>query len=1355
MAGYLRARAQNPLGTFVPSFLIEMCTAQKVALPEAITCTDASSEVLSNYNANVVAPEERRRKVLLNLVESAIKVASTVANLPLLFQRRAGRAVYALSEEAYKYACRWGIVFAQSVLAAKSQWVPISAEWEARRGAIQAPMCIERVAQFGASAPLDNGFDKDPFCNRVYCKRCSMHLACNGEDIIPHNFPNFEEIGDSSQSITDRITQIRCNSGQKLSKKTDVFVHSDKHSAKNSKIEVELACLENTTEEFNLSIEHSEENSNTKSVNRNGMIFFYSHPSINVYEWQQFRDREDPENVNHMLGFSYLPWPITTREVDELNNALDALSLCKYDADSASISFHSFVHDTEMLWKCKRSFEPCKYYNFSEKQLAWEPRCPNVHHELQTWRSAHFKQHDAFYLFECLYCTFKSLQEADLAERHERACRIFDFNQQFVEVPPPEIKKGGVSKVIPLVWGAFAAKHTKASPKNDNVSFPCAQVHSGREEEEERADLHDRAENEQAEHGAPTISSAIEILRAKKKRGKKNASKILEYGEGRYRGNGIEIVEKDVFTQVRHGSSMDRALNWLGRNRNGGILTQQTWPTRSEDVLRPRNIKNCIYTPLPQFSEEQLRVLLDKQDMKSSGITAIDLAIQSHVAEGTPMMAFCTIMDGDNGDPNIAALSGSKFDLGRDRCQVITLPLVNVNLNHMHRQVNEGNKSRLYLATLLNDTCGVYENVPIFSYGTSQLLEHRPDAYTNQTLCKEEWMDIENRNARKGARILKGFNVNEHIAADYDQELIAFPEDSKLQCKPRDIGHSNFAFSSRGIVERHPATRLDKSCSLRFGREGRQASVFGYSTRHQNFVDDNVDTTNLTGARHSFAHSTSEDDNNIFETVCINEYTVPKDAKAGYVIGTLNVYKEIRSQKLLPYHSFLSKGMVSATLSTKFFCGGNPFMGTTICIVIDAFGRIDADGALGGSIPNSILNCSHMLLHPLSQGGERELSFDLGSLMGHNFFPLAKAFANPQLIFCIYDDNDVEAAASWKFTNELKMKRLDPTYELVTTPTLSFPYTTPDIIKIDIWGGLGKIKLGVGYKCPLFPLSFARRSEYAPRQYVLGTTQALLGVLQGYGGTIKGRLIRTSTTMVTCNVRIFIWGLDTDPTLADVAQYPHQDINFERDSGEFELKVQSPFSKVSSKVVQSTLWVWPIGGPIAPAEVVSSFNFAVYIDSITPDQQLSMMVRPDRKYAWCVLSDFPKQAFALRIKGFVSDVEFKKTQVKLLPNPLSHLFATCGFFGGKITVYFDWSFGEALTVGATTLDIALCYGNSQHHEVIQQSTFNVYMAGSTSFVVDNGDFSGYTAPGGSAHDHFFLLCIRKSWAIYLQDPSFC
>ncbi|AYE20495.1 polyprotein, partial [Cassava green mottle virus] len=577
--------------------------------------------------------------------------------------------------------------------------------------------------------------------------------------------------------------------------------------------------------------------------------------------------------------------------------------------------------------------------------------------------------------------------------------------------------------------------------------------------------------------------------------------------------------------------------------------------------------------------------------------------------------------------------------------------------------------------------CGFYPGKCIFQYGTSQLLEHRPDAYTNQTLCKDDWLDIERRNQKKGCRILKGFNVEQHLAQDYDQPLLPFGEASVLTCRPRlDIGNTH-AFSARGIVHNYQPSRLEKSCSVRFLNaqtgSGRKATPFvglGLPTTHDAGPSGTVDVEALKAEapRHS---TTCSGLDSPYEVAICKTFNVSKDAKEGLHIGTVDFYSAIAEQHKMPYQKWLGLGLIDAEIMLNIYCGGNAFLGTTIGIVHDFYNKLDIATTLGGKLPRILGNCLPQTLHPMASGGKGSYKVNVSQYLGHSLFVSSKSFAEPKFHLYIYDDNTTEASAEWRCTLEILVRRVAEGTENFNVPILTIPCNSfNSFINLDLHKGFGSIPLGKNPAIMPIGLDFAVAKEYATGKTCLGTTQAIFRCFLGVGGTLEGRLIRTSTIMVSCDVRILIWYGLSLPTLEETSSIPHEDLDFSKSDGTFSLKIQSPFARIANRTIDARLLVYPLGGPVAAKGCNAPFSFAIYVKGIRFDEAIQPLLFPDREYHWCQLTDIKGGMQDLVLPNHICDFELKgRATVTLRSNPLSAIFGSCGFFSGTMTMIFRWT----------------------------------------------------------------------------------
>ncbi|AYF57454.1 polyprotein [Potato virus U] len=986
----------------------------------------------------------------------------------------------------------------------------------------------------------------------------------------------------------------------------------------------------------------------------------------------------------------------------------------------------------------------------SAKEMRDGETCKSALHECLAHRDIWTER---FYLSQCLYCAFDALQQWGIEEAQLKAWRVADFNSQFEKLPAAEIEKAGVSKsslfgglfdastrhnvwceyvhaVDYVQWRASQAKKLLMDRNPNDITY----CHSEREDGETSAKLQDKAEEDHDKYW-----SSVESVKDKLKR--KKGKKVPNSGEGMLGDKKTKLVEKDVFTKVVHGGHFDK-LRHKFTSDGSMILTEQTFPLRDEEI-RIGTTKDCpIYTRLPTFTEAELRRLLDKNAMSNTGVVALDMAIQSHVPEGTPMVAFSTIMDGRTDDPHVAAQCGAYCDLGRGRCQILSLPLVNFNLNELSKRLGNDDPE-LYLATYFNDTLGYRPGELVCTYGSSELLEHKPDAYTNKSLCKDTWDDILKRNVQKGNRIVKGFNVIDSISQDYDQEVPDFGEVS-FKTKPRSGVAPTKAFTAKGVVEVPNERKLTRTFSLartQFGRAPtRNPSQFGglanVSTSHVDYTGSNREHNSFIAPRHSTAQSELE---NPFVVATTSVFKVAKDAKEGTFIGTIDFYDLVAKQHKSPYQQWLGSGLVDPEIQIKIFSGANAFMGTTVAIVHDFYNRLDIATKLGGRLPRLVGNCMPQTLHPLSEGGVTIDTVNISRYLGHSLYISAKGFADPRFHVYIYDDNAVEAAEGWRLTVEILVRKAtNTTEEVVDNALLTVPMAPSSFIELDIYKGFGSIALADE---PLFVpigMNFASEVTYATGKTCLGFTQAKYRVYQGAGGRLQGRLRRVGTTLTSCILRLVMWWGSTYPTLEETSAIPHVDMDLAKVDGSFDLEIRSPYGRVPNREMQGYLVIYPIGGPISPSGSTAPFNFSVYIGGIQATQQIPTLLLPDKEYVWCQLDAFNPGVVTFDLPNHICDFTVVGAAVHLRSNPLSAIFGSCGFFKGSLSITLEWTQEGKLPDKGSVVWIAHKYGTPADSEILDSCTSNSYLPGKCTFLLHTGDYTNANKPGGSGNKLQFI-----------------
>nr|NP_733989.1 movement protein [Apple latent spherical virus] len=220
----------------------------------------------------------------------------------------------------------------------------------------------------------------------------------------------------------------------------------------------------------------------------------------------------------------------------------------------------------------------------------------------------------------------------------------------------------------------------------------------------------------------------------------------------------------------------------------------------------------AVYTPLPHITEEQARKLMEKGFSNSSNV-ALDMSVQSHVGQGTPLLAMCGIMDSRTDDPNEALQVAGYFDLGRDKCDLISLPLINFPLN---KEDFDDYMRGLYLCTMFHNVRGFQNNKALCSYSAVGFDQHKETPRCIRSRVKQSWEDILARNNESEyTRVQSGQNLLNAIEKDRN-EAIPDVGEHQFSCIPPHTGTPvTSLLTSDGVLKR-PNFTLPRSASTRF-----------------------------------------------------------------------------------------------------------------------------------------------------------------------------------------------------------------------------------------------------------------------------------------------------------------------------------------------------------------------------------------------------------------------------------------------------------------------------------------------------------------------------------------------------------
>nr|WMM35424.1 polyprotein [Mirobolan latent ringspot virus] len=1401
-------RVSQGLAPIVPAHL----------LPEGV-CQVLADEVSVNGPAKSIVT---RASVLAGIVERAIELASIVSPVRWLFQRRAGRAIWALTAEMLKYASRWGIILALS-MEKESCWIPICSSGAyavgieqvlTKNGALKAPnhgvqphvaeepktnlpLQMEVAEELDTNLPVQLGVAEEHSTN------LEVQLPIAGElgtQFIECTEAFFDALLEEEQEVQTSVSGLWPD-------KT-VFVPVNEQFTKRGDENYAEWCAEVpwfvTTREYESLCEIFDLSEMNLSLHGNWPCHLPAVPS----------ELLDVSSPNHEFDMGWGVPEVTTFDINRLIMAIFKLTCCKEMKQSSAVvcsPFIEYYHDSLVgpfanpilypngcgpidrpIWQgCRnapyslikfppfigdltflfgevssldfvfsseeedefvdcdpdeddinnivpaRIFERCPYEAFPRvyKRVAYKPRIfekvEKVYVSPSLRQKCAISMHNCWdrrlknaYLEDCIYCAFDALDRRELLFTQLSLHTDWLPAQKLKTAGPPPM--GAMGRLTQL--HSIGSTNFKAAA---NMLFAFA--HSEREQEEVSAKLADKAEEDHDKYWSSIDSVKSQL---KKKKGKK----VPNSSEGMLGDKKTKLVEKDVFTKVVHGGFMDK-VRYRFQTDSAHLLTEQTFPLRDENVYVGANKGVPIYTRLPTFSEAELRKLKDKAEMSNTEVVALDMAIQSHVPQGTPMVAFSTIMDGRTDDPHVAAQCGSYFDLGRGRCQALSLPLVNFNLNDLFKRLGNDDPE-LYLATYFNDTQGYRAGELVFTYGSSELLEHKPDAYTNKSLCKDSWDDILKRNVLKGNRIVKGFNVIDTISQDFDQEIPEFGEVNFIT-KPSSSVMPTKAFTAKGIKENTMGRPLQRTCSMArvpFGRvPTRNLTSFGGIGVQVQRTDIGVTPSNMQAPRMSDFHSERE-----YGVVITKTLEVPKDAKKGTHLGSIDLYQEARIQRKLAYRQCLLTGLTDPKILIRVNSPINPFCGLTIGIVADYFSRVDPVGKLAGKLPPLLGNSMPQYLHCVGQSGFSEFLLDTTQELGHSLYMVNRGIATPMFHFYLYEDNAVTAAEKWQITVEILLRQIDEVEEAVDSPILTVPYNVNNTFLVQKrYLGPASFKLGLSNPILTSSIGLADLETYSGTKQCLGMYAAMTRLLQGTGGRINGTIRKLGSSFVSGSMRMLFWFGPAYPTLEDSSNYPHLDFILEGEKP-FSLEIRAPMARAPLRGRDGKMVFYLLGGPLAAKGVSSDLSFSIYIEGISEAVVPSHVQYMDQDVVWAQVEGLFPDSGHIFVPNHICDWKPSDVTVIMRENPISAIFGACGFFKGRVSMTIQWVANGKLADTGSAVWVGKCFGTSRSHDILETYTSNVYIPGSCSFELDVGDFTGCNIPGGTGNSlQFIKIWVEK------------
>ncbi|DAZ91068.1 TPA_asm: polyprotein [Orobanche cernua secovirus] len=177
------------------------------------------------------------------------------------------------------------------------------------------------------------------------------------------------------------------------------------------------------------------------------------------------------------------------------------------------------------------------------------------------------------------------------------------------------------------------------------------------------------------------------------------------------------------------------------------------------------------FLTLPLGATEDLRKLAE-QGFRCVDVSALDLHIQSHVGQGSPVTAVVALMDsrwGDNWQRSM--LASGEFDLGEGKPRLFTLPLVNFSVGDL---VDEFDQCPLYLSISYNGLQPSWKGHTVMTVGEIRFGEFYKVTYSPYTRMKDSFGKI--LSDRDSSRIVAGLHSLKTAEMDYTEVL---PEEGK------------------------------------------------------------------------------------------------------------------------------------------------------------------------------------------------------------------------------------------------------------------------------------------------------------------------------------------------------------------------------------------------------------------------------------------------------------------------------------------------------------------------------------------------------------------------------------------------
>ncbi|AAA64608.1 polyprotein, partial [Blueberry leaf mottle virus] len=465
---------------------------------------------------------------------------------------------------------------------------------------------------------------------------------------------------------------------------------------------------------------------------------------------------------------------------------------------------------------------------------------------------------------------------------------------------------------------------------------------------------------------------------------------------------------------------------------------------------------------------------------------------------------------------------------------------------------------------------------------------------------------------------------------------------------------------------------------------------------------------------------------------------VPKDATKGRVLEAINLREDIATSDNLVKYEWLAKGLIHPDLKLRMTVGQNPFVGISIGICCDYFGRLSKYYEGDTALPIEVCNQLPNFVCPISEKSVFEFDLDM-SLAGYNLFQTSKGFADPVLLVYIIDTNSLPASDEWVYTCEVCIKSALHATSVANKPILSLPHFFDGRLPLDLWRGPFSFELGRSSKRENhIGINFGSARVVSGTNTFYSFPAAYTQLLQSVGGILHGTVVQTGSKAISCEMFLILQPDKTAHNLEQALRLPG--CRIPTGGGPFSIRIQTPFQREQIFNTGVQLVIYAVGGPMGAQAISAPYQYMVHFSHIQeegdpPPRPIGNVLL----FNWATISEMTNLT-RFQIPARLSDLVLPGQTVTMRRNALANLIRSCGFFRGRVTFVFQWTLNVAHIVPTATMQILTAVGRVGNAEtngsqILQSWIVPVSQVFEKEVEMDLTDYPGFNTSGGIGADH--------------------